>query len=102
MCNYVGFNDWIKYRPKGSSITDFDPPLFVRVFIIGSIGCGATSQFSIFVSSGLFRVILLIVFVNQFTAILHFGYGASYHSLLSYCTSKDDLGLLVNISDLNF
>jgi hypothetical protein len=55
---------------------------------MGHIAWGVTSVLLSLVShrsSAFFRVIHLISFVNQFTAILHAGFLVSYHNFLSLC-----------------
>jgi glucan phosphoethanolaminetransferase (alkaline phosphatase superfamily) len=64
-------------------------PPFVIDFAISYIACGVTSRFAIFVSHPsslkyLFRVILLIVLVTQFTAVLHAGSLVTFFKFLSF------------------
>jgi hypothetical protein len=66
---------------------------FVRDFALGHMAWGVTSQFANFVfhlSCALFRTILLIFWVTQFTAVLHFGSLASCRNILSFfvCFNK--------------
>jgi hypothetical protein len=60
----------------------------MRDFVIGHIVWGVTSVFAIFVShrsSALLRVIHLMAFVTQLTAVLNAGSPISCHNFLSLC-----------------
>jgi hypothetical protein len=86
----LDFTDGQNLRPDGQwiAVGALGPSLFMRDFAMSQLAWDVTSVLPIFVShdsSAFLRVIRLIVFVTQLTAVLHAGSVVSCNNFRSLC-----------------